>query len=100
MFHVRGVFKIFLVRAPNCEIFYKRKFSGRANLKQIEEKNCSIGGPGACSFGKFLANAKSKIVLYFFDANPLINIPARKQQAMASIYPNYQDPEPAAEQST
>ena len=29
-------------------------FSGRANLKQIEKKNGSIGGPGACSFGKFL----------------------------------------------
>ena len=28
-------------------------FSGRANLKLIEEKT-ALGGPGACSRGKFL----------------------------------------------
>ena len=28
-------------------------FSGRANLKQTEEKT-ALGSPGACSLGKFL----------------------------------------------
>ena len=43
-----------------------------------------------------LLQAIFKVVglLYFSDVSPLIKIPARKQLAMTSIYPNYQDPEP------
>ena len=33
--------------------FISVRFSGRANLKQIEEKT-TLGGPGACSPGKIL----------------------------------------------
>ena len=53
MFHVRGIFKVFLERAPNCDIFYKRMFFGRINLKQNEEK-ITLGGSDACSPGKIL----------------------------------------------
>ena len=55
MFHVRGVFKIFLGRAPNCDILYSLSvcFFGGVSLKQIKEKT-ALRGPGACSPGKFL----------------------------------------------
>ena len=33
--------------------FISSCFSGRVNLKQIEEKN-ALGGPGACFLGNFL----------------------------------------------
>ena len=40
MFHVRGVFKVFLGREPNCDMFQPISvcFLGRVNLKQIEKK--------------------------------------------------------------
>ena len=51
MLHVRSVFKVFLGRAPNCDIFYKRIYVLPA--EQIEEKTV-LGGPEACSPGKIL----------------------------------------------
>ena len=49
MFHVRSVFKVFLGKAPNCDIFYKCVwFFGGVNLKQIEEKT-ALESPGALS---------------------------------------------------
>ena len=54
MLHVRGVFKVFLERASKCDIVHLIVcFSGKTNLKQIEER-MALGGLGACSPGKFL----------------------------------------------
>ena len=41
MFHVRGVFKIFLRRAPNCYIFYKRMFFRQSKFEANSRKNGS-----------------------------------------------------------
>ena len=39
MFHVRSVFKVFLGRAPNCDIFYKCVVFRQSKFEAIWEKN-------------------------------------------------------------
>ena len=53
MFHIRGVFTPFLGGHQIVTSFISVCFSGRVNLKQIEEKT-TLGSPGTCSPGKFL----------------------------------------------
>ena len=65
MFHVRGVFKIFLGRAPNCDILYSLSvcFFGRVSLKQIEEKTGS-GGMLSRKIFEILHGAMAYLVLF------------------------------------
>ena len=46
MLHVKGVFKVFLGRAPNCVIFYKRMFFRQSKFEANRGKNGSRGFGG------------------------------------------------------
>ena len=49
MFQVRGVSKVFLGRAPNCDIFYKRMFLRQSKFEAYWGKNGSRGSRGMLS---------------------------------------------------
>ena len=53
MFHVRGVFKVFLGRAPNCDILNKRMFFRQSKYEANSGKNDSMGSGGTLSRKNF-----------------------------------------------